>query len=395
MSANNASTPGTQAVMLPSGIKKDEYLRQLKGLAHSVSELKAAGYVVAPLSESDLERKKRCIKCGCRCSQRERKPKPPKGNPGKKEEQAGNQPESQTNEVGAKNAKEVNYRCKFHPGKVVAKTWTCCNAHVSSKPCSGSSSHEPRPYTPGELERRWQFHPTPPPSSPPNSPNNNNNKKQAIAIDCEMGTARDGEKELIRLTAIDYFTGEVLVDSLVYPDVDMLCYDTRYSGVTRGDMERARRQVRCLLGKGAARRALWSFVGPETVVVGHSAQNDLAALRWVHTCVVDSFLLEVGERRREEEQAKEREGKKDLKGVDSEGVSSREEKGGEAANEGGKAEDGKAERLSLSLKDLALRKLGREIQTRGRKGHDSLEDAVTSRDLAHRHIENLIKPLQG
>jgi DNA polymerase III epsilon subunit-like protein len=131
------------------------------------------------------------------------------------------------------------------------------------------------------------------------------------------------------------------------------------------------------------------------VVVGHSAQNDLAALRWVHTCVVDSFLLEVGERRREEEQAKEREGENDLKGVDSEGVSTREEKGGEAANEGGKAEDGKAGRLSLSLKDLALRKLGREIQTRGRKGHDSLEDAVTSRDLVHRHIENLIKPLQG
>jgi hypothetical protein len=67
MSANNASTLGNQAVMLPSGIKKDEYLRQLKGLAHSVSELKAAGYVVAPLSKSDLERKKRCIKCGCRC----------------------------------------------------------------------------------------------------------------------------------------------------------------------------------------------------------------------------------------------------------------------------------------------------------------------------------------
>jgi RNA exonuclease 1 len=33
-------------------------------------------------------------------------------------------------------------------------------------------------------------------------------------------------------------------------------------------------------------------------------------------------------------------------------------------------------------------KLGREIQTTEQKGHDSLEDAIAARDLAHWHIVN-------
>ena len=41
-----------------------------------------------------------------------------------------------------------------------------------------------------------------------------------------MGTAFDGDSELIRLTLIDYFSGETLIDSLVYPDVAMLHFNT-------------------------------------------------------------------------------------------------------------------------------------------------------------------------
>jgi hypothetical protein len=38
---------------------------------------------------------------------------------------------------------------------------------------------------------------------------------------------------------------------------------------------------------------------------------------------------------------------------------------------------------ALSLKTLAMVRLGREIQAGGKKGHDSLEDALAARDLAH------------
>lgn len=45
----------------------------------------------------------------------------------------------------------------------------------------------------------------------------------------------------------------------------------------------------------------------------------------------------------------------------------------------------------LSLKALALERLNREIQVKG-KGHDSLEDALATRDLLLWHIINKPKP---
>jgi len=40
----------------------------------------------------------------------------------------------------------------------------------------------------------------------------------------------------------------------------------------------------------------------------------------------------------------------------------------------------------LSLKSLTLQRWGREIQKSGQRGHDSLEDAIAARDLAHWHV---------
>lgn len=208
------------------------------------------------------------------------------------------------------------------------------------------------------------IHPTPVPGQ------GGAQRRLAVALDCEMGTAFGGERELIRLTAIDYFSGEVLIDSLVYPDVRMQHYNTRYSGVTRADMEKARRQMKCFFGRTAAREALWKFVGPETIVVGHSTQNDLASLRWIHHRVVDSFVIEAEERKKEEAAA--------------------EAKKGEQSRLGQNQPETASEKQSLSLKSLAKRKLGREIQMRGKQGHDSFEDAVASRDLVHQHVTALL-----
>lgn len=42
--------------------------------------------------------------------------------------------------------------------------------------------------------------------------------------------------------------------------------------------------------------------------------------------------------------------------------------------------------VSLSLKTLMKQCLEKDVQTGGRKGHDSLEDAVAARDLVHWQI---------
>jgi hypothetical protein len=41
-----------------------------------------------------------------------------------------------------------------------------------------------------------------------------------------------------------------------------------------------------------AREAAWPYVGPETIVVGNSAHNDLTAMRWIHPVIVDTWQLE-------------------------------------------------------------------------------------------------------
>lgn len=103
-----------------------------------------------------------------------------------------------------------------------------------------------------------------------------------------MGTSFTGDSELIRVSLIDYFSGEILVDSLVYPAVAMQRFNTRHSGMTRGTQEMARRANRCLAGRDGARRRLWRFVGPETAVT-HGGKADLLALRWIHGVAIDAY----------------------------------------------------------------------------------------------------------
>ena len=267
-----------------------------------------------------------------------------------------------------------NLRCKFHPGRYDRGMWTCCNrpANPYNKPCYAMPEHEPRTYAPGELEARWQYTPTPS-MNPRNAKNGkasppDSNVAPAVAIDCEMGTAFDGESELIRVSVIDYFSGAVLLDRLVYPSVRMQHYNTRYSGVKKGDMERARRNKECLFGIAQAQREVWKFVGPNTIVVGHSAQNDLAALRWIHTKVVDSYLIEHELRKKDAATAEA-----EKKGTDAAAVDATEKK-----KKGG-----------FSLKHLALEKLGRCIQ-QGKPGHDSIEDAAAARDLVDHRVRVLM-----
>lgn len=204
-------------------------------------------------------------------------------------------------------------------------------------------------------------------------PNKRPTHRPAVAIDCEMGTAFDGDTELIRLTLIDYFSGETLIDSLVYPDIPMKHFNTRWSGITRGDMEASRRKRLCIHGRNAARRAVFRFVGRSTIVVGHGAQSDLSALRWIHHRVVDSFIVE-SVRRKHNMQPEE--------------MSGSEEDGGKKAETGEIIANQKHRQKgsgSMSLKTLAMERLGRAIQV-GKNGHDSMEDAIAARDLIHSYI---------
>jgi DNA polymerase III epsilon subunit-like protein len=215
-----------------------------------------------------------------------------------------------------------------------------------------------------------------------------------------MGTARNGDSEIIRLSAIDYLTGEVLINNLVKPDQPMQHLNTKWSGVTFDQLNEATKNRTALRGKFGARRLLWKFVGPDTILVGHSVHNDLKALKWIHTRVLDSYVIEhkiieekkaIEAREKEENEAVARRVEKRLLEVT--GLADGHEPSLPTENPatensttatGGEPKKKKAKGTGdLALKTLLKKYLDTDIQTRGKKGHDSLEDATAARDLVH------------
>jgi RNA exonuclease 1 len=104
------------------------------------------------------------------------------------------------------------------------------------------------------------------------------------ALDCEMCDTAWGPR-LTRLTLLDQ-DGAVVLDTLVKPEEAITDYKTAFSGLTARDLE----EVTVSLQQ--VRLALLRLVHRETVLVGHSLENDLISLRLVHDSLcVDSALL--------------------------------------------------------------------------------------------------------
>ncbi|KAF2703979.1 hypothetical protein K504DRAFT_485452 [Pleomassaria siparia CBS 279.74] len=403
--------------------RTEAYRIRLRNLIEPEDILQKHGYITRPLTEQELLLKRRCLGCNKALSQFVRKRT--KGSTRSIPTNAAeveitmnayqalslneNPPPLPTikpsvdtspplgdliarHSPTAEPTQEPGFRCKYHPGQVIQKHWSCCCQHVTAKPCGGSNMHIPRLYLPDELSEQYQFHPT------PSTPSRGQDVRTAVALDCEMGTAVSGDLELIRVSLIDYFSGEVLVDNFVEPDVPMKHLNTRFSGVSWADIRKAKRLGICLNGKSRAREALWRYVGPETVVVGHGASNDLRALRWIHGVVVDSFVTEFGTMKRKEIEVGNEKAIEADKGSEGESkVANLDDKDLLPSSDGNrltlagnatKEKTGKRGPGNLSLKNLVKKRLGREIQMSTKVGHDSLEDAIAARDLIHWIITN-------
>ncbi|KHJ30604.1 putative rna exonuclease [Erysiphe necator] len=400
-------------VPLPDIKFSELYLKYLRRLVQSKAVLKQNGYIVDQLSVEEIERKKRCYRCGQLfkkgkiSTQKESYDSTSKItlqqkmtdlhlqdntissiNQEKRSQEAVNHSVKTKSEVEKKHETgEPVMRCRFHSGTLKRQHWNCCYQFRYSKGCQQAENHICRNYKEGELEAYWKYYTTPK-KYPGFMP------RHAVALDCEMGRNKYGETELIRLSAIDYFSSEVLIDSLVYPDAPMGDYNTRYSGVSFKQMEDAYRNRLCILGKDAAREALWKFVGPKTIVVGHSANNDLSALRWIHELVIDTMLIDyleyVEEEKRAEINKKKAEAKTAeviLSNVEKTYDKSGDKSGNLVLDNTLREKKSQKSRGSgrFSLKILTKERIGRSIQ-QGRSGHDSLEDATAARDLAHWNV---------
>uniref|UniRef100_A0A1D2A373 Exonuclease domain-containing protein n=1 Tax=Auxenochlorella protothecoides TaxID=3075 RepID=A0A1D2A373_AUXPR len=107
--------------------------------------------------------------------------------------------------------------------------------------------------------------------------------RELVALDCEMCLTAEG-LELTRVVALGS-GGELLLDRLVAPRNPVLDHVTRFSGITPAMLEGVTTRLE------DARAELARLLGPDTLLVAHSGENDLHALKMVHARVIDTALL--------------------------------------------------------------------------------------------------------
>ncbi|KAI7739281.1 hypothetical protein M8C21_017511 [Ambrosia artemisiifolia] len=105
-----------------------------------------------------------------------------------------------------------------------------------------------------------------------------------VAVDCEMVLCEDGTDALVRVCVVNRDL-KVKLDELVKPDKVVVDYRTSITGVSAKDLE----QVTCSLQD--IQESMKKLLSRGTILVGHSLNNDLQALKVDHTRVIDTSLV--------------------------------------------------------------------------------------------------------
>ncbi|TRY54801.1 hypothetical protein DNTS_001771, partial [Danionella cerebrum] len=104
-----------------------------------------------------------------------------------------------------------------------------------------------------------------------------------FAVDTQTCYTTQG-LELVRVTVVNSSL-QVVFDSFVKPDKDVIDYNTRFSGISEADVKSSSSSL-C-----DVHTVLLSFINADTILIGHGLENDLAALKIIHSTVIDTSVV--------------------------------------------------------------------------------------------------------
>ncbi|KAK5583545.1 hypothetical protein RB653_005142 [Dictyostelium firmibasis] len=108
--------------------------------------------------------------------------------------------------------------------------------------------------------------------------------KEMLAIDCEMCRTEGGELELTRISIVNE-QRKVILNEFVLPEKPIIDYLTQYSGITMDSLKNVTNRLSDIHEK------LDNLIGPDTVLIGHSLENDLKAMKFIHRKIIDTAIL--------------------------------------------------------------------------------------------------------
>ncbi|XP_026199578.1 RNA exonuclease 1 homolog isoform X2 [Anabas testudineus] len=103
------------------------------------------------------------------------------------------------------------------------------------------------------------------------------------SLDCEMCYTIHG-LELSRVTVVNSSL-QVIYDTYVKPDNDVIDYNTRFSGISEEEVKGNHTSLR------EVQQTLLSFISADTILIGHGLEADLCTLKLLHGTVVDTSVV--------------------------------------------------------------------------------------------------------
>ena len=120
--------------------------------------------------------------------------------------------------------------------------------------------------------------------------NENSPKETIIAIDAEMIDTKLGS-ELARLSATN-IKGETILDHFFKPIGEVIDYKTAFSGITEETLKD------CQTSSADGIKILSEIADRSTIIIGHSLENDLRALKLIHYRCIDTAILYMEKKRK-------------------------------------------------------------------------------------------------